>query len=192
MRRPDLRQVLTICLLTCIPALIAGCSNGGYPGDSTNSAGPMMGGNAPNSTGNGAGQGGGMMGGASSSSTSYSSDGQRVYLTGVGASGQSIPRSTARVAQGSMMMRGGGCGSCHGANGRGGTIRMTTGTAIKAPDIRYAELIKDGFTNATIRAAIRDGLDEAGKPLDAAMPRWQMSAADLAATIAYLKVLGAQ
>ena len=90
------------------------------------------------------------------------------------------------------MMGGGGCASCHEADGRGGTIKMMTGTAVKAPDVTYGALIGAGFTDATIRTAIRDGLDESGKPLDAAMPRWQMSDADLAATIAYLKELGAR
>jgi mono/diheme cytochrome c family protein len=69
---------------------------------------------------------------------------------------------------------------------------MMTGAAIKAPDITHGALIKAGFTDTTIGAAIRDGLDESGKPLDAAMPRWHMSDADLAATIAYLKVLDAR
>jgi hypothetical protein len=55
---------------------------------------------------------------------------------------------------------------------------------IKAPDITYGALIKAGFTDATIRDAIRKGLDEAGKPLKDAMPRWQMNDADLSATIA--------
>jgi len=57
---------------------------------------------------------------------------------------------------------------------------------------RHFALIKAGFTDATIRAAIRNGLDETGKPLKDAMPRWQMSDPDLNAAIAYLKVLGAQ
>ncbi len=69
---------------------------------------------------------------------------------------------------------------------------LTTGTAIKAPDVTYGALIGDGFTDATSRKAIRDGLDESGKRLDEAMPRWQMSDADLDATIAYLKELGAR
>jgi mono/diheme cytochrome c family protein len=90
------------------------------------------------------------------------------------------------------MMGGGGCGSCHGAHGRGGTLRMMTGTSIEAPDITYGALVKAGFTDATIRTAIRDGRDESGKPLKDAMPRWQMSDVDLGATIAYLKELGAQ
>ena len=87
------------------------------------------------------------------------------------------------------MMGGGGCGSCHSANGHGGTIRMMIGTTIKAPNITYGSLIKNGFTDATIRKAIRNGLDEKGKALDVAMPRWQMSDADVDATIAYLKRL---
>lgn len=140
--------------------------------------------------GSGSSPGGGMMGGSGSGANSYPSLGERIFLSGVGADGQDISRSAPRVSQGALMMGGGGCGSCHGADGRGGTIKMMTGTAIKAPDVTYGALIGDGFTDATIREAIRDGLDESGKPLDEAMPRWQMSDADLDATIAYLKELG--
>lgn len=64
------------------------------------------------------------------------------------------------------------------------------GTAIKTPDITYGALIKEGFTDATIKRAILDGLDEAGKPLNEPMPRWQMTNTDVDATIAYLKTLG--
>jgi cytochrome c oxidase subunit 2 len=142
--------------------------------------------------GSGSSPRGGMMGGSGSGANSYSSVGERIYLSGVGTDGQDISRSAPRVSQGALMMGGGGCASCHGADGRGGTIKMMTGTAIKAPDVTYDALIGDGFTDVTIRRAIRDGLDESGKPLDEAMPRWQMSDADLDATIAYLKELGAR
>ena len=64
------------------------------------------------------------------------------------------------------------------------------GAEIKAPDITYGALIKAGFTDATIRKAITDGLDESGKPLKDAMPRWRMNAGDQDAIIAYLKQLG--
>ena len=74
----------------------------------------------------------------------------------------------------------------------GGALRTMSGAAIKAPDVTFGALVKSGFTDATIRRAILSGLDESGKPLDAAMPRWQMSAADLGATIAYLKELAAR
>jgi len=192
MNRTARSSVCAMCLFAIGLALLAGCSNYNTPSDNTNNGSGMMGGSAPSSGANGGGPSGGMMGGNGEGATSFSSDGQRIYLTGVGTNGQNIPRTAPRVSQGSLMMGGGGCGSCHAADGRGGTIRMMTGTAIKAPDITYVALIKDGFTDATIRGAIRDGLDEAEKPLEDAMPRWQMSDADLDATIAYLKVLGAK
>jgi mono/diheme cytochrome c family protein len=170
MHRHPLVVVFAVCLGALATAALAGCSS--------------------SSTSGGSSSGGGMMGGGGSSASAYSSAGERIYLTGVGADGQDIPRTATRVSQGALMMGGGGCGSCHAADGRGGTIKMMTGTAIKAPDVTYGALIKAGFTDATIGKAIRDGLDESGKPLDAAMPRWHLSDADLAATIAYLKVLG--
>ena len=178
--------VVAACLSVLATAVMAGCSSSDTSGGGPNSGGGMMG-----TGGSGSSPGGGMMGGSGSSAKSYSSLGERIYLSGVGTDGQDIPRSAPRVSQGTLMM-GGGCASCHGADGRGGTIKMMTGTAIKAPDVTYGALIGDGFTDATIRRAIRDGLDESGKRLDEAMPRWQMSDADLDATIAYLKELGAR
>ena len=73
--------------------------------------------------------------GGGSGSNSYSSSGERIYLTGVGTDGLNIPHSASRVAQDSLMMSGGGCASCHGADGRGGKIKMMTGPAIEAPDV---------------------------------------------------------
>jgi len=183
MHRHPLMVVFAVCLGALATAALIGCSSSSTSGGSS-SGGGMMGGGPSSSPG------GGMMGGGGASASGSSSAGERIYLTGVGADGQHIPRTAPRVSQGALMMGGGGCGSCHAADGRGGTIRMMTGTAIKAPDVTYPALIKAGFTDATIGKAIRDGLDESGKPLDAAMPRWHLSDADLAATIAYLKVLG--
>jgi len=171
---------------------VSGCVNSGSQGSVPTGGGRMTGGSATSPGAGGAGPGGGMMGNGGSSANNYSSDGERIFLTGVDAQGQVISHTAPRVSQGALMMGGGGCASCHAANGRGGTIRMMTGAAIVAPDITYPALIKTGFTDTTIAGAIRDGRDEAGKPLDDAMPRWQMSDADIAATIAYLKALGAQ
>jgi mono/diheme cytochrome c family protein len=134
----------------------------------------------------------GMMGQPGSGGGNYSSDGERIFLSGIGSDGEDIARSTSNGSGGSPMMGGGGCGSCHGNDGRGATIRVPGGTTIETPDITYDELIEDGFTDATIAVAIRDGVDEKGEQMDAAMPRWQMSQADVDATIAYLKVLSAQ
>jgi cytochrome c oxidase subunit 2 len=192
MRRPSL-LIVAVCLGTLAAIGMTGCSSSDTSGGSPNGGG-MMGGSGPASPsggGSSGSSGGGMMGGGSGSN-SYSSIGERIYLAGVGGDGSAIPRSASRVAQGSLMMGGGGCASCHGADGRGGTIKMMSGTAIEAPEITYDALTKSGFTDVTIGRAVRDGLDESGKPLEAAMPHWQMSAADLAATIAYLKELSAR
>ena len=173
-----------VCMSALVLASLVGCASQNTPLGGSGSVSP----NGNNGGGtSSAGQGGGMMGGGGANN--YSSVGERIYLSGVGSDGRDISRTAPRVSQGALMMGGGGCASCHAANGRGGTIRMMTGTAIKAPNVTYGPLIKNGFTDATIRKAITDGLDEAGKPLDVAMPRWQMSNADLDATIAYLKVL---
>ncbi len=169
---------------------ILGCSSSNSSGGSADTGGMMGGGSPPAPSGGTGGASGGMMGGGSGSG-SYSSAGERIYLTGVGSDGRAIPHSASRVAQGSLMMGGGGCASCHGVDGRGGTITMMGGTAVEAPDITYEALTREGFTAATIETAVRDGLDESGEPLAAAMPRWRMSAADLAATITYLEQLSA-
>ncbi|PKQ15723.1 MAG: hypothetical protein CVT67_08380 [Actinobacteria bacterium HGW-Actinobacteria-7] len=194
---------LATCLCVVALAANAGCSNPTITDSSPNNRGGMMGGNGSSGgSGNGpnGNPGGGMMGNGNpggqgngnSGTGSYASDGERIYLTGVGADGRDISRTAPAVSQGSLMMGGGGCGSCHAADGRGATIKMMMGTAIEAPDITYDALIKEGFTDATIQKAIVDGLDEAGKPLEDAMPRWRMNSADMNATIAYLKVLSAQ
>lgn len=188
MRRHTLRVVFVVCLSALATAALVGCTSSNTPdGGSSSPGGGMM-----NGGGSSSNPGGGMMNDGGSGASGASSVGERIYLSGVGTDGQDVSRTAPRVSQGALMMGGGGCGSCHGVDGRGGTIKMMTGTAIKAPDVTYGALIGAGFTDATIGTAIRDGLDESGKPLDEAMPRWQMSDADLAATIAYLKQLGAR
>lgn len=181
-----------VCLSVAAVAVSSGCSSPTTSDYDPNTGSGMMGSgsNTTQGGGPGSGPGGGMMGG-SSGANSYSSLGEQIYLTGVGTDGRSISRTAPAVSQGSLMMGGGGCGSCHAANGRGGTITMMTGTAVKAPDITYDALIEEGFTDATIKRAIRDGVDESGKPLEAAMPRWQMGDADADAVVGYLRELSA-
>jgi mono/diheme cytochrome c family protein len=186
--RPSALLTVALCLGALSATAIVGCSTSDSPGGSN--GGGMMGGAAASPAGAGSPGAGGMMGG--SGSTSYASPGERLFLTGAGSDGQAIPHTASRVARSSLMMGGGGCASCHGGGGRGGTLRTMSGTAIQAPDVTYDALVKSGFTDATIQRAILSGLDENGKPLDPAMPRWQMAPVDLGATIAYLKVLAAQ
>lgn len=128
----------------------------------------------------------------------FSSNGQRIYYTGISAGSGAIPfRGGPMWAR----MHGAGCASCHGEDGRGGKTVMMS--AEKPADIRYNSLIsgkhsndeQEGkeehppYTDELIKRAITQGINSAGKELDAAMPRWEMSEADLNDLIAYLKTL---
>ena len=147
----------------------------------------------------GPGMGPGMMGGwfgGRFGKTRYSSNGERIYYTGVSARTGRIP-----VAGGPMWfgMRGGGCVACHGVGGRGG-VPVMMGGAIPA-DIRYAALTAEAhhegeavrdhppYTDALIKRGITQGLDPAGNPLDWTMPRWRMAPQDLDEVVAFLKTL---
>ncbi len=138
-----------------------------------------------------AGMGGGPMG--RQGPAQFASNGERIYATGVSERSGTIPR-----AGGPMWIRmmGGGCAACHGPDGRGGAPVMM-GTAIP-PDIRYQALTTGSYepgekatpyTDTLIQRAVTQGLDADGKPLDGTMPRWQMSDADFADLLTYLKTL---
>lgn len=141
----------------------------------------------------------GMMGGWgpwSYEKRTFSSNGERIYYTGISAKDGPIP-----IAGGPMWLHMGpvGCVACHGLTGRGG-VPVMMGAAVPE-DIRYEALTKGEpgagkaetehppYTDALIKRAVTQGLDPAGKPLDWTMPRWQMSDQDLNDVIAYLKTL---
>ena len=137
----------------------------------------------------------GVSSGASASSTPATaaagpsaSIGRQIYLTGVGVDGRQILTEAPPKSQGALLLGGGGCAACHGANGRGGSVRAAN-ASIDAPNITYGALVKGGYTDATLQAAILWCSDEEGQPLDEAMPCWQMSDTDAASTIDYLKTL---
>jgi cytochrome c oxidase subunit 2 len=126
----------------------------------------------------------------------YSSNGERVYLTGANDRGERIPFSGGPRW---LYMHGGGCVECHGEDGRGGRPVMMLGKI--PPDIRYETLIsgehEEGgkvehhkpYNDELIIRAIREGLDEEGDPLDPGMPRWQLSDRDVRDIVEYLKTL---
>ena len=141
----------------------------------------------------------GVMGGGSArwyGKKTFSSNGERIYYTGVSAKTGPIPVSGGPmwVAHGAV-----GCVACHGHHGRGG-VPVMMGTAIPE-DIRYsvltgkehepgeAEMDHPPYTDTLIKRAITQGVDPAGKPLDWTMPRWQMGAADLNDVLTFLKTL---
>jgi cytochrome c oxidase subunit 2 len=134
----------------------------------------------------------------------YASNGERIYFTGSSATGLTITAQMPGMHRmGSGMMA---CASCHGEDGRGGTVRMMMST-FEAPDIRYerltslehgdAEAADEGeaheehppYTDETIKRAITQGLDPAGEPLEWMMPRWDMTDQQLDDLLAYLKTL---
>ena len=95
-----------------------------------------------------------------------------------------------------MRMHGTGCVSCHGVDREGS--RLWPQFWVKAPALTVEALFTDDHTKdghgdhgsydtESLREAITDGVNPAGKRLDAAMPRWSMSQSDLDDLIAYLQ-----
>lgn len=108
----------------------------------------------------------------------YASNGEEIFLTGRSSSG-------GRVYSNFGMMRV-GCANCHGADGAGGLV-LPDGT--ESADIRAKSLAKEGMTEADVRRAITEGVDEEGKLLSEYMPRWTMDERELTDLMAYLKTL---
>ena len=128
----------------------------------------------------------------------FSSAGQRIYYTGVGADGRAIPRTVGGAGMSGLGMMGDvSCVDCHGEDGRGGNVGMMFGD-VEIPDIRYSELTaarsEEGtavaaWTDADIARAIHDGIEPDGQRIKAPMPRFDMTDAELGEVISYLKEL---
>jgi ABC-type branched-subunit amino acid transport system substrate-binding protein len=122
--------------------------------------------------------------------------GKRIYATGISPSGGKMTavlgESTSEIPAAALR-----CINCHLGDGRG-----KPEGGVSPSDIRWESLTKPyGATDArgrrrppyddrSLRRAITMGVDPAGKPLDAAMPRYRVTHADLADLVAYLVVLG--
>jgi cytochrome c oxidase subunit 2 len=153
--------------LALIPALIGGC-------------GTRRGGAS-------AGSGGG----------TFSSAGERLFLTGTDMNGNPVPRAGGAPA--GMMNAGGGCAGCHGTDGRGRTVNSMMSN-FTAPDIRWSVLTSPQagqsgapastpYDEASFARAVRDGLDPEGQPLKAPMPHWRLTDQQMGDLIAYVKTL---
>jgi hypothetical protein len=126
----------------------------------------------------------------------YSSNGERIYFTGQSETG---PRITSQLSGMHRMPPGrSACADCHGADGRGGTVRMMM-SSFEAPDIRYHTLTEDAhsadhpdhppYTDEDIKRAITEGIDPSGEPLESLMPRWEMTDEQLDDLISFLMTL---
>ena len=130
----------------------------------------------------------------------YTSNGERIYFTGVNSNGQPIASQGGYASMGMhRQMRGGGCASCHGDDRAG--LRLYPRFWIKAPALTAKSLFGgddhgDGeesghgdhksYDNATLSRAITEGLDPSGALLSSAMPRWSMEQSDLADLVNFL------
>jgi len=120
----------------------------------------------------------------------YESNGQMIYYTGYNETGRQIDTNGGPHW---LYVHGGSCVHCHGEDGKGG-VPVMMGYVVPA-DITYEGLTSDEhaehepYTNETLRRAIRSGIDPEGRPLDATMPRWDMTDEDMSDLIDYLKTL---
>lgn len=132
--------------------------------------------------------------------SAFVSNGERIYFTGSSVSNALI---NANAGSGHMNMHmrghGSGCVTCHGAEREG--RRLWPQFWIKAPALTVEALFADdahddssdghgdhgSYDSNSLRRAITHGIDPAGQQLNVAMPRWNMSPADMNDLIAYLQ-----
>lgn len=136
-----------------------------------------------------------------------SENGKRIYREGMLSSGQPLQATV----QGNLGLSGdrAACVNCHRRSGFGSSegqlaARPVTSAALfevfNAPHPKMsASVIGNGpdsstrpaYTEETLARAIRDGVDAAGHPLNAAMPRFTLDEADMKSLVGYLNSLSA-
>lgn len=90
------------------------------------------------------------------------------------------------------------CAGCHGPDGlgarEGGTeLPPVTWAALAAPHAASpGRPQRPGYNEATMTRVLADGVDPAGRSLALGMPRFQLTATQVAALIDYLRILGTE
>lgn len=124
--------------------------------------------------------------------------GRRIFVEGHNERGEPI-RALVGTPPSALAGAAVACGNCHGADGRG---RPEGG--VVPPDITWPELtkpyghVRNGgrahgpFDERSFARAVTEGLDPAGQRIDGSMPRFSLSASEMAALSAYLKHLPSQ
>jgi hypothetical protein len=131
------------------------------------------------------------------------SAGEAIYLRGLLPSGK--PLEATNDAGQHIRGQAAACANCHRRSGLGGRegrspIPPITGRYLfrdrYAPgverDVPYVQGMRDKrppYTEATLARAIRDGIDNEGRPLKYLMPHFKLGNADMAQLIAYLRSL---
>ena len=122
--------------------------------------------------------------------------GKQIYLHGTSPSGAEVTAVLGKegISTPASIVA---CANCHGFDGGG---KREGG--VSAPNITwesltkpYGDTLSSGrmralYTESALKRAIAMGVDSAGNPLQAAMPRFGMSFKDMADLIAYLKRVG--
>jgi hypothetical protein len=135
--------------------------------------------------------GSGMMGsgGTGWGTGAFRSNGERIYFTATSERGTTITYTGGPASNGWMMMGGRfACVSCHGPAGRGGRHSMGMMQVMDSKDIRWS-VLQPEFDVEKFRLAVVKGQDPDGTQLKPDMPRWNISNADLADLIGFLKTL---
>lgn len=116
----------------------------------------------------------------------FSSNGERIFYTGINSKGEAVKNSHG--------MQGVGCAMCHGADANGMRMMM-----MDVPPLRWDYLTdpeghihSNGrkhppFTEDSFKVCVSVGFDSGGNELGTMMPRWEMSGEDLDSLIDYLK-----
>ncbi len=90
------------------------------------------------------------------------------------------------------------CAACHGADGAGVreggvTIPPITWRVLTAPrEASAGRAGRPGYDETTLRRALADGIDSAGVPLAAGMPRFQLTPAQATALFDHLRIVGSE
>ena len=122
--------------------------------------------------------------------------GKQIYLQGTSQSGKDI---LAYLGESSLEVPGSAlpCANCHGLNGEGkpeagiDPSNLTWESLTKPYGLKHADGRRHpAYTERGLELAITRGTDPAGNKLLNVMPRYQMTNADLADLIAYMKRLG--
>ncbi len=127
--------------------------------------------------------------------------GRRMYMEGVLPSGEMMTATfgTDIEITGEQVM----CGTCHRRSGLGSSEGQEVVPAVTA-DILYNPLrlptskpplspeLRPAYTDASLKASIRDGIDANGRPMGLFMPRYALDDEELDILLAYLKSLSGE
>lgn len=114
-------------------------------------------------------------------------NGRNIFMNGASSSGDPILQSNGPGGTYNS------CGSCHGQDGHGGKI-YPKGQTYDVPSIAWPVLTGQypdhpSYTVDSVKRAITQGMDPAGKQMEYPMPVWTLSDRDLNDLVAFLQTL---